>query len=508
MLDQISFIPLGLGINSEKPRFLLSESESPYAYNFRFLDGYIGKRHGITDIGLSISGCEIVGVFKYDSGRWIVVFYDTASADTYKCFGKLWNGSITSPAWLDNIYPTDRLLLGTNEWWDITRHYDDTNGDCAIMTNGIDHIMKWAPSSGTTTLVAAADIGSGNYMKAKYIQSFKDALYIAYITDYGTGVSDPYTFIYSDIGDATGLVDPDHYVQIPDEGKHITCLRRYKDLLILGKGGNRQICQTHSIAPYSETKRVNASSGPANQWGVIDGERFVYNDNGRIIDLEGNTWISQPIHTLFGSKNAGAWDVHAVHNMLNRKLLFSSGDSIFSYNELSQAWEYYRFGGQVKLVGHMMLGEPGSEWLGTVASHDYYSVAEEDTIANYLVVLNKTRLCIMNHTFDDNGSPISCRYETRLDGCGNNNIKKKFREVIIQGGANQGPISVYGFFSDYPEERPTWTLLGTITLNAYGYGKLAIRERAIWASIALFESSSNALDIYKIGLKWQPCSDR
>lgn len=508
MLDQISFIPLGAGVNSEKPRFLLSESEAAYAYNFRFLQGYIGKRHGITDTGISISGCEIVGVYKYDNSQWIIIYYDTASSDTYKCFGKLWNGSVSSPAWTENIYPDDRFMLGTSEWWDIVRHYDDTIGNCAVMSNGVDHIMKWVPGSGTTTLMSYTDINAGNYMKGKYLQSFKDALYLGNITDYGTGVSDPYTILYSEIGDATNLIDPDHYMQIPEDGTHITCLRKYKDMLIFGKGGNKKICQAWGLSPYSETKRINASSGPSNQWGVIDGERFVYSDNGRIIDLESGEWLSQPIHTLFASKNAGSWDTHATHNLLNRKLLFSSADSIFVFNEITKAWEYYRFGGQVKLVGHMMLGEPSSEWLGVGSSHDYYTAAEEDAIANYLVVLNKTRLCIMNHKFDDNDTPISCRYETRLDACGNSNIKKKFREVIIQGGASQGPISVYGFFSDYPEDRPTWTLLGTITLNAYGYGKLAIRQRAVWASLAIFESSTNALDIYKLGLKWQPCSDR
>jgi hypothetical protein len=379
-------------------------------------------------------------------------------------------------------------------------HDDDTMNYCVVCTNGVDTMLKYTYSSQLLSDYTGVAIGS-------FVASFYDALYLSDIANDGFGVrDDDYAVIWSDIGDGTAWIT-EYYQRRPEEGAPITGMLAHGDVLYLGKGGLRHRGQLWAIKAYSNFQRLADSYGPSNQAGMVSGRQLYFNMLGRILTPEG-TWLSEPIHDLMISEDAGnEWPVRGIYNPFTNEVSFSLGNKIFIYNELRSSWSYHIIGTSVQVIRANHPGTPVSQLTGLTSLYNQ-TLTEMAGKTALLYIVDNTKLCIENFFNDDDGAGITATYTTKTSMPGGSGAKKHYHEVSIEAIYNSMPsfpsdnpnrFNVYGAFSDSPN-MPTNELLGTIEIGENGAGGIGIDEYGVWASITIEHTGKNPATVYKIGL--------
>jgi hypothetical protein len=113
----------------------------------------------------------------------------------------------------------------------------------------------------------------------------------------------------------------------------------------------------------------------------------------------------------------------------------------------------------------------------------------------------------MAGSYSDNGSSITVRYDTGGEALDDVEHHKRLLRVGVHGSPNAA-VSVYASASEYPEQTPTHTLLGTATLNSTGYGALDCDLWGKWFDFYFTEMSSNAFELKEYDLMYAVRSKR
>jgi len=343
----------------------------------------------------------------------------------------------------------------------------------------------------------------------KYLASFYDRIWLAYISDDGYGTADSYGVMWTDVDDATDFTAIGSSVagnqRRPEDGLVITGLKKRGDILFLGKGGNDKENQLWAIAPFSNFARIKDNIGPSNHGGMSGAKNFYFNDKGRILDPEEN-WISEPIHTLFASADPGTWDVAVAENIYNGHVYFTTGEYLFKYIPLTNAWEMHRFSDTVKILGNTRVpGTAAQSWVGIPSKHKALSVAEEDIISDPILKLGTSKLVVQNHFADDDDDPIDSVYCTRLDPMGDPERYDRGFKIRLQVNPDQntGTYKIYTCFCDVPKNAD-WKYQGEITTDSNGTGEIDIDERGKYSAVMVRENSTKPFTIYKLGVRYEP----
>lgn len=206
-------IPLGINFDHYEHRHLLNISALPNVENCILRHGSIMKRRGksmIFDFAgpqsestggpiypAGVPGTIIRGFFADE--QWAYIFTGIEDAPNNAQTGKAaqtgrlyrWNyiADYTDENFImQNITP-DLYGLGVglsdHYRWHCIRHYDNNTGEKQIIcANGWDYIIKIVDGI-ATSLIPASEIANGNMINGKYLASFYDAVYVAYMTDDG-----------------------------------------------------------------------------------------------------------------------------------------------------------------------------------------------------------------------------------------------------------------------------------------------------------------------------------
>ena len=448
---------------------------------------------------------EAISAYSYSA-------YCTLTANTFSMVNLCANSHHISEV------PTSTFDSDSNFYF--TNHYDDVVGTVTIATNGANHIQKYIHSDQSLSGIYETSqerhldnlMGTtlDNYVWAKYPASFYNALYLGNIThDYSTGLEDPTAVVWSEIDDASDFSVTEYYQQRSEEGTVITGLHVLGDSLFATKED-----QVWEIQAYDNFRRITSKIGATNSEGTIASQGLWVNYYGRILNALDGTWLSQPINTSLASAAAGDWNIHAVEDKHNDEFMFTAGTYMYIYNKQAQSFQMYQFDYPVEVLSNSNPGGPWERWLPNFEDYDTLSFAEIDTISPYILKggAEGESLLVMNFfSFDgwyDDKTDIEYIYHTRVDSCGDLTKKKRFQTVLLQGLPSTGPFTIYGWFSDSPLGNISYSNLGTITLDALGYGELWIDERAIWCTLKIKYTGADSIEIGKIGVKFEYSSHR
>lgn len=540
---EYAFIPLGGGINMKQPAHLIEQSETPYSENFRFNNGNIEKRFGITTVR-TFDG-EIHGYWEKAGDYALVVAHNGLAGpsppegSTVWEWDKLIEGATftdlnathltetsTHADWQFNNIGGGTVIGNTVTWgtfapdndWSFCNLFDQVVGYITVMCNGSDYPHKYIHANQQYEGIYAdwqerridylLDVGDDseytNRTKPYYPQAFYSSLYFAGIASDGygvtyvteTGANDMSGVIWSEIGDSSDFSVTEYYQQRPEGGTDITGLSEFKDFLVLAKEDS-----IWQISPYANFKRITQQFGLTSNKGLASAENVWINDKGRILDIQGQ-WISEKVHELLASTSAGEWDISIKDQPYHNKLLISSGTKLFVYDKITQIWEMYAFDSKIEVLAVQQPGKPFEQWAGRISLHDSMTVCEEDITSDYVIKFGSDgkSLGVMNHFSSDDNESISTIYTTRQESLGDTKNNKRVMRFTIQGTAENCTFDVYGWFGDAPTSKVTWDLLGSITLNSKGIGYIKFDRRGIWCQFRIKESSAYPTKLSKFGI--------
>ena len=539
------FIPLGTKMDTETPPHLLPEGTMPYMENVVDKYGLPAKRAGFTVVKTFLGPTNatvgvILGYHRAAETPFALVAVSYAVNASYGASIYEWtigaSAAAGASAWCCYYAgegATTTLSPGNSPYY-FTDHFDGATFNCAtnpspactIITtascypalryahHGIGLIAGGGGASSSASIGPMQLYATEPFWNGRYPISYYDALHLACLTGtgYGTGNGasqyDPYSVAYGQIGYCRSWYDFQSEVR-RENGTIITGAKVVGDVIILGKTDS-----VWQITPFLNFKALNVPYGITNHNGmVVTGDTCFVNYKGQIYQLGERTPLTAPIQTMFASEDPGNWDARGYYNSFNRELAYSIGTKLFIYSFDNQSWRMYSFNDTIKLLGILAPGvNPASAWIGAVSLHTAMTVAEEDTLADWVIQLGDNKILFQNHfnvdtEADFTETPYSMIIETPLVNCGDPDNKKRFRKIAIQGQG--GPFSVSGFFSNYaPRKIPAYTALGNIALDINGEGHLNIDERFVWVALKFTTYNSGYDELATVCLHYDPKGSR
>ena len=462
----------------------------------------------------AVSECEetfnyydIISFYKANDNYALIATGDKKTWGTGKILE--WNLDVSAPV-ITELTTTHC----TTQTWRFVNHYDQAMGTVTVLTNGVDDIKVYKHDEREIDNLIPWGESQTN---GKYLASYYDALYLAYITKLDDeDTVDPYAIVWSEIGDISDFNVTEYYQRRPEDGLPITMLKTHNDMLILGKGGATRNNQIWQIAPYSNFTRLSDKIGPTSSEGSTSADTLVFNDKARIMTMEGD-WLSQPINEMIsGALSGGADSIYMEYNPYSREILTAVSNNIFIYNMFLKKWEAMKYARRTKAVAALPAGRKWREWTGDWKKHSAMTFLEEDAIPDTIIISANSILSTSNHFTDENEVAMSSRYETKTVSCGDPSIYKRFQQIRLYGKYipynyyetdTKNTYTVYGSFFQSPA-RPKFEKLGTVTLNSQGYGDLWIDKRGIWLALAVEVSSRNYWELENIAIKYVPQTQR